>query len=74
MAHLSNIRGNIIPIPGFYKSNLSIDYSLYNEFVDLQVEGGNKIFYLAKSASEFKFMSLDERIKIVDNVCKHTEI
>ena len=56
--------GNIVPVPSFYKDNLEIDFDNLGKFIDFQQNNDVKIFYLALSASEFEFMSEEERVRI----------
>ena len=60
--------GNIVPVPSFYKSNLDIDFDNLGKFIDFQQKNNTKIFYLALSASEFEFMSEEERVRITEFV------
>jgi dihydrodipicolinate synthase/N-acetylneuraminate lyase len=61
---ISKIKGNIVPIPGMYNKDLSINLDFYSGFIEKKIADGDKIFYLAKSASEFKYMSQIERLDI----------
>ena len=74
MSRISNIKGNIIPVPGMYNNDLSLDFDSYKRFIERKISEGGKIFYLAKSASEFKYMSQHERLEIAKLVGKYTEI
>ena len=59
-----NLEGIILPVPSFYKKNLSIDLNKLGKFLEFQIKKNIKNFYLASTASEFEFMSEHERIEI----------
>ena len=61
---IKNIKGIILPMPSFYKENLSIDLLKLGKFLEFQIKKNIKNFYLASTASEFEFMSESERIEI----------
>jgi len=63
-----NIEGIILPVPSFYKNNLSIDFDKLKRFLNFQIKRNIKNFYLASTASEFEFMSESERIEITKSV------
>ena len=56
--------GTIVPVPSFYKNNLEIDLYKLGKFLNFQLKHNVNIFYLAMAASEFEFMSENERLKI----------
>ena len=56
--------GNIVPVPSFYKENLDIDLNKLRKFLEFQIKFNIKNFYLAMAASEFEYMSENERLKI----------
>lgn len=62
--------GNIVPIPSFYKNNLDLDLKKIEKFLEFQIKYKVKIFYLAMAASEFEFMSENERLKVTKFVSK----
>ncbi len=59
-----NLSGIILPVPSFYKHNLSIDFLKLGKFLEFQIKKNIKNFYLASTATEFEFMSEHERIEI----------
>jgi len=68
MKNLDTCKGNVIPVPGMYETDLSLNESAYRKFVESKINAGDKIFYLAHSASEFKYMSMAERLRVVEIV------
>lgn len=58
------IEGIILPVPSYYKDNLNLDFDKLKKFLDFQIERNIKNFYLASTASEFEFMSENERIEM----------
>ncbi len=76
MENLATYKGNVIPVPGMYQMDLSLNEPAYKKFIESKINDGDKIFYLAHSASEFKYMSMAERlsvVKIVGEVCRKNE-
>ena len=71
---LHKIQGNIIPIPGMYELDRTISLDAYRRFLEKKVAEGNMVFYLAHSASEFKYMSASERLKITKTVCEAVDL
>lgn len=71
---ISKVKGNIVPIPGIYNDDLSLNLESYKKFIELKISEGDRIFYLAKSASEFKYMSENERLEIAKVVGSYSEI
>ena len=61
---IQNIEGIILPVPSFYKNNLNLDFDKLKKFLEFQIEKNVKNFYLASTASEFEFMSEEERIEL----------
>ncbi len=57
-----NIEGIILPVPSFYKNNLSLDFDKLKIFLEFQLNKNIKNFYLASTATEFEFMSEEERV------------
>jgi len=66
----SRMRGNIVPIPAQYNKDLSINYSAVQEHVKFLLSKGVNNFYLAMSASEFDYMTRDERVNVTKCVAK----
>jgi len=60
----SLLRGNIVPVPAQYHDDLTISYSAIEEHVKFLLGKGIKNFYLAMSASEFEYMTRDERVSV----------
>lgn len=60
----SRLRGNIVPIPAQYHEDLSINYLAIEEHVKFLLGNGTNNFYLAMSASEFDYMTRDERVSV----------
>ena len=72
--NIANIKGNIVPVPGIYNHDLSLNLDSYKKFMEKKISDGDRVFYLAKSASEFKYMSVDERLEISKIISKYTEM
>lgn len=64
------IKGNVVPVPGQFNDDLSLNLSGYEEHVSFLLGKGVKLFYLALSASEFMYMTLAERIAVTSVVAK----
>lgn len=64
----NDLRGNIVPLPGQFNEDLSLNLPAYREHVKFLVGAGIKVFYLALSASEFEYMTLDERLAVTRTV------
>jgi 4-hydroxy-tetrahydrodipicolinate synthase len=64
----SRLKGNIVPVPAQYHEDLSINYSAIQEHVSFLIDKGVKNFYLAMSASEFDYMTGDERVSVTECV------
>ena len=60
----SKLKGNIVPVPAQYHSDLSINHAGLKEHVEFLVDQNIKCFYLAMSASEFDYMTGDERVAV----------
>ena len=72
--NIAKVKGNIVPIPGMYNHDFSLNLESYKKFIEKKISDGDRIFYLAKSASEFKYMDSDERLEITKLIGKYTEI
>ena len=72
--NIAKVKGNIVPIPGMYNHDFSLNLESYKKFIEKKISDGDRIFYLAKSASEFKYMGADERLEITKLIGKYTEI
>ena len=66
----SRIRGNVVPVPGQFNSDLSLNISGYREHVRFLLDHGVEVFYLAISASEFDHMTSRERIQVTKAVAE----
>jgi 4-hydroxy-tetrahydrodipicolinate synthase len=64
----SRLKGNIVPVPAQYHEDLSINYSALQEHMQFLISKGIKNFYLAMSASEFDYMTRDERVAVTECV------
>jgi len=73
MKSIINFKGNIVPIPGMYNSDHTINLDSYKDFIEKKISDGDRIFYLAKSASEFKYMSEFERLEISRVIGRYAE-
>lgn len=60
----SRLRGNIVPVPAQYHDDLSLNCSSIEEHMRFLMDNGSRNFYLAMSASEFDYMTSDERISV----------
>jgi len=63
-----NLKGNIVPVPAQFNRDLSLNYEAYQEHIAFLVSKEVKNFYLAQSASEFDYMTLDERVSVTNAV------
>lgn len=63
------IKGNVVPVPGQFNADLSLNVTGMQEHVSFLLEKGVKVFYLALSASQFEYMTSEERIAVVKGVC-----
>ena len=71
MKNLSkDLLGTIVPVPSFYKNNLELDLKKIGKFLEFQLKNKINNFYLAMAASEFEFMSENERIEVTKFVSK----
>ena len=66
----SRLKGNIVPVPAQYHEDLSLNYSALQEHMQFLISKGVKNFYLAMSASEFDYMTSDERVAVTECVVK----
>lgn len=66
----TGLRGNIVPVPAQFHEDLSINLPAIEEHVGFLMSHGIKCFYLAMSASEFEYMSRDERVSVTKCVAK----
>lgn len=64
------IYGNVVPVPGQFNDDLSLNLPGYKEHIQFLLDKGVKVFYLALSASEFMFMTLEERLAVTKTVAE----
>ncbi len=64
----NKIIGNVVPVPGQFNKDLSVNLQGYRDHISFLLEHNMKVFYLAHSASEFGFMTLSERIEVTKTV------
>ncbi|ACL03365.1 dihydrodipicolinate synthetase [Desulfatibacillum aliphaticivorans] len=64
----SRLKGNVVPVPGQFNEDLSLNLQGYKDHVAFLLEKGVRIYYLALSASEFDCMSQKERISVTETV------
>ena len=62
------LKGNIVPVPGQFHEDLSLNHAAYQDHVQFLMEKGIKCFYLALSASEFDYMTMPERVAVTKTV------
>ena len=62
--------GNIVPVPGQFHEDLSLNHAAYREHVQFLMGKGLKCFYLALSASEFDYMTREERVAVTKTVAE----
>lgn len=60
----SRIRGNIVPVPAQYHDDLSLNLPAMEEHIRFLMGKGIRCYYLAMSASEFDYMSREERVAV----------
>mgnify|MGYP000212135085 CR=1 FL=1 len=63
-----NLKGNIVPVPAQFNSDLSLNHSAYREHIKFLIDQGVKNFYLAQSASEFDYMTREERVAVTKTI------
>ncbi len=68
---IKKLNGTVVPIPSFYKNNLEIDLTKLGKFLEFQIKNKVNNFYLAMAASEFEFMSQQERLQITKFVSEN---
>ncbi len=62
------IYGNVVPVPGQFCEDLSLNLPGYRDHLQFLLEHEMKLFYLAHSASEFGYMTMAERVKVTQTV------
>jgi len=63
-----SICGNIVPVPGQFNIDLSLNLPAYRDHISFLLERDIKVFYLAHSASEFGYMTQAERLQVTREV------
>lgn len=63
-----SIKGNIVPVPGQFNDDLSMNLPAYTEHVQFLLNHDVSVFYLALSASEFDYMTSEERVSVTKTV------
>ena len=66
----SDLKGNIVPVPAQYHADLSMNHEAIQEHLAFLMDKGIKNFYLARSASEFDYMTRDERVEVTRTVAR----
>jgi len=61
---VKKIKGNVVPVPAQFNPDLSLNLLAYREHIHFLLENEIKLFYLALSASEFMYMTPEERLKV----------
>ena len=64
------LKGNIVPVPGQFNQDLTLNHAAYRDHVQFLMAKGIKCFYLALSASEFDYMTLAERVAVTKTVAE----
>ncbi|MBN1849818.1 MAG: dihydrodipicolinate synthase family protein [Deltaproteobacteria bacterium] len=64
----SRLKGNIVPVPAQFNEDLSINIPAIEMHVTFLIQKGIQFFYLAASASQFDYMSRDERLLVTKSV------
>lgn len=67
---IKKIYGNVVPLPGQFNEDLSLNLENTCGHVRFLLDRGVNIFYLAHSASEFQYMTSDERLAVCAKVVK----
>jgi dihydrodipicolinate synthase/N-acetylneuraminate lyase len=67
----NKIVGNVVPLPGQFNKDLSINFSGYKEHIKFLLSNNVKVFYLALAASEFEHMTYKERLEVTE-ICAQT--
>jgi len=67
---ISRIKGNVVPVPGQFNDDLSLNLPAYRAHVNFLLEHGVQVLYLALSASQFDYMSREERLTVTRTVCE----
>lgn len=69
-----SISGNVVPVPGqFREQNLAVDLDKVREHTRFLLERGVGVLYLANSASQFQYMTSEERIAFTETVCREAQ-
>jgi dihydrodipicolinate synthase/N-acetylneuraminate lyase len=66
----ARIKGNVVPVPGQFNADLSLNLPAYRDHVDFLLERGVTVLYLALSASQFDYMTRAERLAVTRAVCE----
>lgn len=64
------IRGNIVPLPAQFNDDLSLNFDGFKDHIAFLLENGVEIIYLGLAASEFRYMTLEERLKVTEFTVK----
>lgn len=64
------IRGNIVPLPAQFNDNLSLNFDGYKTHLAFLLENEVQNIYLGLAASEFKYMTLEERLSVTELTVK----
>jgi dihydrodipicolinate synthase/N-acetylneuraminate lyase len=67
---IKNIKGNIVPLPAQFNDDLSLNLKGMEQHLQYLIDNKVKNIYLALAASEFRLMTLDERLSITKMVVK----
>lgn len=67
------IRGNIVPLPAQFNDDLSLNYDSYKKHLAFLLSKGVKNIYLGLAASEFKYMTFQERLKVTELTVKEAK-
>lgn len=68
----SKLRGEIVPVPTQFHNDLSVNYEGIRAHVEFLLDRGVKSLYLALAASEFEYMTLEERLRVTEVVSRTT--
>ena len=65
-----HLPGEVVPLPTLFNDDLSINFSGVGRHLEFLLDSGVKIIYLAQAASEFEWLSSEERLEVVAFVAK----
>ncbi len=65
---IQKLKGTVVPVPAQFHDDLTLHLDAYSEHIAFLLAHDVKIFYLAHSASEFGYMTQQERFTVAEKV------